>query len=142
MSYTWGNQEHITRIALNGAELVVHTNCEYALRQAYASQASKYFWIDAICIDQENVEEKNHRVAMMGDVYRNAAHVFAWVGRHAGDSQFLFDFIAAERTILSEIYSEIFSIVTLSGLLLSSAKRMESPIFARRWLTFRCFFRL
>ncbi|KAH7067242.1 heterokaryon incompatibility protein-domain-containing protein [Paraphoma chrysanthemicola] len=142
LSYTWGNQQHITRIILNGADLVVRLNCEYALRQAYASQASKYFWIDAICIDQENVQEKNYQVAMMGDVYRNAAHVFACVGGHADDSQFLFDFIAAERTLLSDIYSEISSFVTLSGLLMSSAKRMENPIFARRWLTFRCFFRL
>jgi hypothetical protein len=27
------------------------------------------FWIDAICIDPENIEERNHQVALMKDIY-------------------------------------------------------------------------
>lgn len=40
----------------------------------------KYFWIDAICIQQANIRERNHQVAMMGDVYTRAAEVIVWLG--------------------------------------------------------------
>lgn len=36
--------------------------------------------IDAICIDQSHTEERNHQVAMMGDIYSNATCVVVWLG--------------------------------------------------------------
>tara|TARA_R110002003_G_scaffold502_6_gene20089 strand:+ start:3620 stop:5680 length:2061 start_codon:yes stop_codon:yes gene_type:complete len=138
LSYTWGNQDDIACITLNGADLDVRVNCAYVLQQAYTSKASKYFWIDAICIDQGTVEEKNHQVAIMGEVYRKAAHVFACVGPSADDSHFLFDFATKERALLSEIYSH----VSVTGKVMSSAWRVENPILSRRWLTLRCFFKM
>jgi hypothetical protein len=38
-------------------------------------------WIDAICIDQSQVEERNHQVAMMGKIYSRAYEVLVWLGR-------------------------------------------------------------
>lgn len=38
------------------------------------------YWIDAICIDQTNVRERNHQVQMMRQIYSNAESVFAWLG--------------------------------------------------------------
>ena len=40
----------------------------------------KYFWIDAICIQQSDVSERNHQVRMMGLIYKRAAFVLAWLG--------------------------------------------------------------
>lgn len=37
-------------------------------------------WIDALCIDQENVLERNHQVQQMGQIYSNAEHVISWIG--------------------------------------------------------------
>ena len=42
--------------------------------------ACRYFWIDAICIDQENAEERNHQVRHMKDIFRRAQVVLAWLG--------------------------------------------------------------
>ncbi|KAF2025152.1 hypothetical protein EK21DRAFT_50533, partial [Setomelanomma holmii] len=86
ISYTWGDEQDTVYIIINDAEMTVRVNCDYALRQALASEASKYLWIDAICIDQMATQERNHRVAMMGKVYSRAAHVLACVGNHADDS--------------------------------------------------------
>lgn len=47
---------------------------------------SKIFWIDQICIDQEG-EEKNHQVELMGDIYRNAARVITYLGSAALDEE-------------------------------------------------------
>lgn len=40
----------------------------------------RYYWIDAICIDQENDLERGHQVGMMGDIYGGASRVIAWLG--------------------------------------------------------------
>ena len=41
--------------------------------------SSKMF-IDALCIDQSDIAERNHQVRQMGDVYRAAKAVVAWLG--------------------------------------------------------------
>lgn len=38
------------------------------------------FWIDALCIDQRNVAERNHQVGQMGEVYSRAWRVVSWLG--------------------------------------------------------------
>ena len=37
-------------------------------------------WIDAICVDQQNLEERGHQVQRMGDVYSLAERVIVWLG--------------------------------------------------------------
>lgn len=40
----------------------------------------KYFWIDAICINQKEVSERNHQVRMMSDIYKSSVFVLVWFG--------------------------------------------------------------
>jgi Heterokaryon incompatibility protein (HET) len=44
------------------------------------------FWIDQICIDQEG-DEKNHQVAMMGAIYKNAERVITYIGPAKDDEE-------------------------------------------------------
>jgi hypothetical protein len=37
-------------------------------------------WVDALCINQSDIEERSHQVSMMGDIYKNAECVHAWLG--------------------------------------------------------------
>jgi len=39
------------------------------------------FWADGICIDQSNLKERGHQVALMGQLYRKATLVCSWMGR-------------------------------------------------------------
>lgn len=89
ISYTWGDPESNTTILINCKAFRVRTNCEFALKQAYWYEKTYYYWIDAICINQENLEEKSMQVSIMGSIYKRAAHVLACVGDHADDSAFL-----------------------------------------------------
>jgi hypothetical protein len=41
---------------------------------------SKDLWIDAVCIDQENVNERSQQVRLMGRIYPNAYQTFAYIG--------------------------------------------------------------
>jgi hypothetical protein len=87
LSYVWGNPEqHSNAIVLdeNGHELgyiPLTKNLQAALCDLREAEeiTSKIFWIDQICIDQEG-KEKNHQVALMGDIYRNATRVITYLG--------------------------------------------------------------
>ncbi|KAJ4400658.1 hypothetical protein N0V91_008496 [Didymella pomorum] len=40
---------------------------------------STYFWVDAICVNQRNVRERNQQVALMEQIYPKAASVIVWL---------------------------------------------------------------
>ncbi|KAF2822390.1 HET-domain-containing protein, partial [Ophiobolus disseminans] len=82
ISYTWGDPTPTVNITVNNRRMVGRQNCQYALQQAFNQTRSRqqYLWLDAICIDQNNNWEKGHQVALMGELYKRAAQVFACVG--------------------------------------------------------------
>lgn len=109
ISYTWGDQENTAMIMLNGVETTVRANCAYVLRQSHWHDHNGYVWIDALCINQDDIAEKNVQVAMMGDIYKHAERVLACVGAHADDSEYLLRVIQDE----AELYTIIPKIVDL-----------------------------
>lgn len=54
---------------------LVTTNLEATLRYLRHDFVERIFWIDAICIDQSNIEERNHQVPLMKAIYSNAVAV-------------------------------------------------------------------
>jgi len=136
LSYTWGNPNETTKIVINGKTASVTANCEYALRQAHTCAKDKYFWMDALSIDQSSTHEKGFQVAMMGRIYEKAAHVLACIGPQAEDSQFLLEVIHTDQSLLRHISS------LMSGNLVSGTGgwSLPNPIPNTRWLGLRCFF--
>ena len=43
-------------------------------------------WVDAVCINQEDVSEKNQQILLMGSIYKRAREVISWVGVEDDDS--------------------------------------------------------
>jgi hypothetical protein len=136
LSYTWGDEVSPCRITINGRYMVVRSNCAYVLQQAFASDRSVHYWIDAICIDQSSAEEKNHQVALMGQLYKGAAHVLACVGSTADDSDFLFSMIDKHKCLLADIIASVQVSVSGQG----GTWSIANPIPHRRSLALRCFF--
>jgi hypothetical protein len=93
MSYHWGPEEKSHSVMIDGKQFKIGATCHYALWQACHHQLpgtdESYFWIDQISINQSDVDEKGQQVSMMGDIYRKAYAVYASLGHHADDSQFL-----------------------------------------------------
>lgn len=91
ISYTWGTSGVRNEILCNGKVLWVGENCHYALLQIHRSRkhAKTYIWIDGICIDQENNDEKSKHVAMTGQILSNEQIVLACIGPPADDSDFV-----------------------------------------------------
>lgn len=102
ISYVWGSPEFITTINVNGRSLKINRNADYALRQAKWFGV-RYIWMDSICIDQHNIEEKGDQVKMMGHIYRNASLVLACVGLHDDDSELVIRFSCRVKTFKPEM---------------------------------------
>jgi hypothetical protein len=82
LSYQWGPPDEGHPIMLNGRPFSVRTNLWQFLSEARhrMEHHTALIWIDAICIDQEHTKERNHQVAMMGEIYSKASHVVVWLG--------------------------------------------------------------
>jgi len=60
--------------------MLVTTNLLAALRRLRFSTLPRYLWVDAICINQEDMEEKTQQVAMMGETYKFCHKALIWLG--------------------------------------------------------------
>jgi Heterokaryon incompatibility protein (HET) len=68
------------------AKLSVRQNLEGSLRHLRYTHTTRTLWIDAVCINQSDVSERNKQVALMKDIFRLAERVTVWLGPATGDS--------------------------------------------------------
>lgn len=85
LSYVWGDPNITECVLVNGIKLPVTTNLASALRHFRNcgfphSQEIRRLWVDAICINQKDIQEKNNQVPLMGKLYTNASLVLSWLG--------------------------------------------------------------
>jgi hypothetical protein len=80
ISYVCGDAQRMQDITVNGRPTSVRHNCYYALWQASLHYPKSRVWIDALCINQLDLEEKTAQVMMMHEIYCNAAQVLACIG--------------------------------------------------------------
>ncbi|KAF2671658.1 HET-domain-containing protein [Microthyrium microscopicum] len=113
LSYTWGSPYAQHEIRINGAPMEIRENLRSALDSIKmriirskrileengidqsmtstlpldkAPDRWKYFWIDAICINQDYIPERNKQVAMMRDIYTCANFCLVWLGTECESS--------------------------------------------------------
>lgn len=81
LSYEWGDipkEDH--DILVNGKEVQIRENLRHALWYLRSEEDEQCLWIDAMCIDQSNVLERNHQVELMGRIYSESGETIAWLG--------------------------------------------------------------
>ena len=90
LSYTWGttsNPEtaHVIGLGPDKAEhfatLSLYQNLASAFRHLRLVDHVRSFWVDAICINQRDIPERNTQVKRMANIYKSAYRVVAWLGR-------------------------------------------------------------
>ncbi|KAF5876593.1 putative heterokaryon incompatibility protein [Botrytis fragariae] len=91
LSYEWGTQMCDKPVLCDGQELRVKANLAAALERLRWADDSRWMWIDAICIDQENIPERNQQVTMMRDIYALADRVLIWIGDELAYSKQAFE---------------------------------------------------
>ncbi|KAF2681084.1 hypothetical protein K458DRAFT_310422 [Lentithecium fluviatile CBS 122367] len=70
----------------DGRIIKVTSNLKDALRMLASSITSQspsptYYWIDALCMDQQNILERNAQVAKMAEIFKKAQNVIVWLGK-------------------------------------------------------------
>jgi hypothetical protein len=96
LSYEWGSPRTAHRILLgHGAELWITDSLHNALRdlrRRTRGEGSRAIWADAICIDQNNLDEREAQVSVMGKIYSNAKRVVTYTGPEKDNSSLAIDF--------------------------------------------------
>ena len=80
LSYVWGDSHERLPIYVDGDQLLITRNLYAALLRLRDHSFERMVWIDAICIDQENPEERGRQVQLMAKIYSNALCVIVWLG--------------------------------------------------------------
>lgn len=89
LSYVWGSPTDCNTIVLNDCLWQVTQNLFRFLEKASTTFAGQNIWIDALCINQSDVEERNQQVRMMGDIYTQATEVLVWLDEAVDDIEIL-----------------------------------------------------
>ena len=80
LSYVWGDPANEAYLRVEGAILKVTASLELALRYLRLADRPRTIWVDAICIDQSNIEERNKQVRLMKDIYSSCTVDLVWLG--------------------------------------------------------------
>jgi hypothetical protein len=68
LSYTWGDASIKLSILCGNNPFPVTSNLHEALLRLRSEKEARKVWIDAICINQDDIAERNAQVALMGDM--------------------------------------------------------------------------
>ena len=91
LSYTWGSADGAIDLLVNvlrGPDqfLPVTQNLECLLQHLRYVDKPRTLWIDAVCVNQQDVSERSKQVARMADIYSLAKEVLVWLGPEADNS--------------------------------------------------------
>lgn len=132
ISYSWGDMRLCTGILFIGADTNKSifritedlATCLYSIVQSKELATPSYAWVDQICVNQENINERNAQVKIMVDIYRRASQVIMWLGQETdtvGWKQEFSELLDVPTSYLA------YDVGTLSHLILEASK------FARSW---------
>ena len=98
LSYEWGRPDtDDPTVTINGCPIRIRRNLYEALVQIRSATEVLSLWIDALCINQADIQEKNHQVGMMGKIYESAENVIIWVGAARDNSDLAMERLADGR---------------------------------------------
>ncbi len=80
LSYFWGDEAADRTLSLDNALFSIKPNLEAALRVLSKGEVERILWIDAICINQADLNERNEQVRIMSSIYQQATRVIVWLG--------------------------------------------------------------
>lgn len=97
LSYRWSSKARNRIVYIDGYEHFITEDLFEAMRRMAGSSGASV-WIDAICINQEDITEKNIQVAQMDQIYKGAETVFVWLGQADASTEIVFKFMSGFGT--------------------------------------------
>ncbi|CAJ2505946.1 Uu.00g000760.m01.CDS01 [Anthostomella pinea] len=92
ISYVWGEKQNVATIRIENEQkrLSIPRNA-YAALELICEESSSFkihelFWIDCICINQSDEDEKSRQIRLMEDIFMLSNHSIVWLGPRSHDS--------------------------------------------------------
>lgn len=96
LSYVWGTvaaPAHRVILGNGRFHVEITSGCFNALADVVAAVGTITIWVDAICINQQDEEEKERQIPFMKDIYTLASSVYVWLGEGSRDTEEAVDYL-------------------------------------------------
>ena len=80
ISYCWGSPDRMACISCPGGRTLPITQSAIEVGDWLSACWGDLLWVDFLCIDQDNPDEKANQVALMGRIFSHSQQVRAWLG--------------------------------------------------------------
>lgn len=139
LSYTWGEKKDMVQIQIfterqspeRQYTLKVTKNLWLALRAFRRGKDRRRLWVDALCIDQTSIPERNHQVSIMSTIYQESTEVCVWLGEATPEYVQAIHFI---KQINIETFDNLAHDGKNSPQWIALHSLMKRPWFNRRWI--------
>ncbi|KAK4635587.1 Heterokaryon incompatibility protein 6, OR allele [Fulvia fulva] len=102
VSYCWGESTATASMELDSIIIDAPTGTVDVLRSLRRPDAARMLWIDAICINQSDLDERMQQVMLMSDIYRSASRTIIWLGTDDTQTSHALEICATVRQQLPE----------------------------------------
>jgi hypothetical protein len=136
LSYCWGSSTVLKPLLISGKILNITGGLHLALQHLRLSDGERAIWIDQICVNQSDLDERSRQVQHMNVIYNKAGRVTAWLGSGEPESHRYMEMLfVIEDLIHRDLYPRMEKptpeqeVILFKALTLESAFRND-PIFA------------
>ncbi|KAL8636471.1 MAG: hypothetical protein Q9228_006133, partial [Teloschistes exilis] len=138
ISYCWGSSDRVAELSFsNGQTLRITRSVEEIVH--WLADKEGYFWVDFLCINQDDLDEKGTQVAFMSVIYSRSERVAAWLGKEIEDDEAAFDILSRWQSAFGdpERYNTLEVSVEMQRRLPELEKLkglLRHPWFRRAWV--------
>jgi hypothetical protein len=141
LSYVWGDTTPSSQIFVNEDEFNVTMSLETALRHIRDHNAAITLWIDAICINQQDNDERGKQVSLMGRIYSSAIRDLLWLGEDTGLDDNVASVLERESSLeeaqisVDFLINELFRLPEFgTRVIMQLQKVFDLPVWSRIWI--------
>lgn len=142
LSYAWKDPTLLiegdlpTEISIQLDDHTFHVGHNLATALGYFYRhTSGWLWIDAICINQNDLDERSEQVLLMGAIYTQAESVLVWLGRESHQSNQAVDFIKSVAKFDDTVHASDWILNSLNDEAQTSVWPALHHLFERSWWT-------
>ncbi|KAM0689102.1 hypothetical protein Q7P36_011179 [Cladosporium allicinum] len=108
LSYAWGDNNFTHSVVCNGTPFTVTANLHEALVHLRQNNSHRFLWVDALCINQYDLEEKARQILKLHKTFKRARQVVVWLGQEALHTQLAITWMCSFRLQqIARSYSDV-----------------------------------
>ena len=140
ISYCWGDPAQTGTIFVDGLEMAVPLSAASVLKRLRNPEEDRTLWIDAICINQDDADERRRQVALMGTIYSNTVQNLIWLGE--GDEEAtryclaVLDAVYRHAKNVTNEFATGFDEITRKTLPSGPSSGLDAPFLKKHLITF------